>query len=144
MEVAMYEFKHDQAAALVFPVKNSLMALIDRADCARGHVEFDGTDFIEIGETRLVVDGDSRVGYFVADLVNWFMANSGTLVGCLDDHVRLEALIDPELPCTGVLLPEELVKKYEDQDPPMRPVIDEAIGWISENMTLNPEEAEQG
>lgn len=139
----MYEFKHDQAAAVIQPVKNGLMALIDLADCARGEVQFDGKEVVEVGGTRLVIDGDERVGHFVADLINWFMASSGTLSGCLDDHVRLEALIDPDLACTGVLLPQDVVEKYDGQEPPMRPVIDEAIGWIAANMTLNPEEAVQ-
>lgn len=133
-------FKHDKAAELIAPTKHSLIELIEKAACVRGSVDFDG-DFIDIGETRLVVDGDPKVASFVVELIEWFKSNSSKVAGCIDDHVRLELLLDDDLGNTGVILPESVLDANEGENVPVRQLIDQSVAWIAENMELP---AEQG
>lgn len=126
------EYAYDVAAAAVQP-------LLETLNEARAHAARDlrangsrtsGADF------AARVRDDAGFADLAARIYEVFCNSSGVLIGCIEDHIRLELLIDPDVASTDILLPNEIVEAVPEEKRaafPRRLLIDRTIAAFSES-----------
>lgn len=84
------------------------------------------------GLTDLPADAVEGLPASVRAMVDLLRNSTPTLLTALDDHARMEFIIDPEMP-VDVHLPDEVVAACvaENPDMPMRSIIDRARLYVT-------------
>ena len=124
---------YDEAAAQVPPLMQILNAV--KAEIVSDARASGGRTSPQDFAAR--VQRDPEFAALVSNLYTTFCDSSNLLIDCVQDHVRLELLIDPEIENTDILLPSEIVEEVpEDQRHtfPRRVLIDRTIAAFAPSM----------